>query len=210
MSEMKKLLSRLRMPPAQPGTPAEYFGRLPRIETPRLILRRLTMRDAQDMFDYSRDPEVARYVLWDAHRSLSDTKAYLRWIIDQYHNSEPCSWGIELKETGRIVGTIGFMSYQSDNATVELGYSLARRCWGQGLMTEALQAVLRECFTVLRLHRVEAQHFTANASSGRVMAKCGMTHEGTFRSRIFNKGQFLDVEMWAILRSDWQKQHPTP
>lgn len=208
MADMKRLLARLSMPPAPPGTPTEYFSRLPQLETPRLLLRRMNLRDARDMYDYARDPEVARYVLWSAHRSIWDTKAYIRWVIQQYRNGEPCSWCIVDKVDNRVIGTIGFMNYLADNASVEIGYSLARSHWGRGLMPEALQAVLRECFTVLKLHRVEAQHFTANPASGRVMAKCGMAHEGTLRRRIFNKGEYLDVEMWAILREDWRKQHP--
>lgn len=208
MPDMKKLFSLLTLPPAPPGTPMEYFARLPEVETARLRLRRMTLRDAHDIFDYSKDPEVARYVLWTAHRSVWETKAYIRWVRQQYASGYPSSWCIVEKASGRVVGTIGFMSYQPENATVEVGYSLARSHWNQGLMTEALNAVLAQVFTVLKLHRVEAQHFSANPSSGRVMQKCGMTHEGTLRRRICNKGEFMDVEMWAILRTDWAKLHP--
>lgn len=210
MPDVKELLSRLIPPPSPPGTPREYFMRMPPVETPRLLLRRVALRDAHDMYEYSRDEEVARHVLWAAHRSVWETKAFIRWLIQQYRCAEPSSWCIVEKASGKVVGTIGFMSYQQDNATVEVGYSLARRCWNQGLMTEALSAVLEECFRVMQLHRVEAQHFSANPASGRVMAKCGMTHEGTLRRRIFNKGKFMDVEMWAILRADWEQAHPSP
>lgn len=209
MADQKRsLLSWLTMPAALPTTPREYFARLPVIETPRLTLRRMSLRDAHDLYDYSQDPEVARHVLWSAHRSVWETKAYIRYVLQQYRLGEPSSWCIAERETRRVIGTIGFMSYSADNATVEVGYSLARSHWNRGIMTEALEAVLRECFRTLKLHRVEAQHFTANPSSGRVMAKCGMTHEGTLRRRICNKGEFQDVEMWAILRSDWEKLHP--
>lgn len=207
MPDMKELLSRLTLPAFPPGTPGAYFAHLPQVETPRLLLRRMALRDAHDMFDYSRDPEVARHVLWTAHRTIWETKAYIRWVIQQYRNGEPSSWCIVDKASGRVVGTIGFMSHHADNAMVEVGYSLARSHWGRGLMTEALQAVLRECFTVLKIHRVEALHFTSNPASGRVMEKCGMQHEGTLRRRVYNKGEFQDVEMWAILRADWEKQH---
>ncbi len=208
MPDVKKLISFLTMPPSPPGTPQEYFARMPQVDTPRLLLRRMALRDAPDMFEYSRDPEVARHVLWTAHRSIWDTKAYIRWVIQQYRNAQPSSWCIQEKSTGRVIGTIGFMGYQMENAAVEIGYSLARTHWNQGLMTEALQAVLRECFATMNLHRVEAQHFSLNPASGRVMLKCGMTHEGTLRGRIFNKGEFLDVEMWGILREDWEQQRP--
>lgn len=185
------------------------FSNLPTLETPRLLLRKMTMRDAADIYAYSCDPEVARHVLWEAHRSPADSRAYLRFILRQYREGEPSSYGMVLKETGRLIGTIGFMSYNAENSTVEVGYSMARAMWNRGLMTEALRAVLRLSFEELRLHRVEAQHETSNPASGRVMLKCGMTHEGTLRGRIYNKGRYSDVELYAILREDWQRlPHP--
>ena len=74
-------------------------------------------------------------------------------------------------------------------------------------MTEALGTVIDETFRVLNIHRIEAMHFTDNPASGRVMEKCGMTHEGHLRGRVYCKGAFRDVEMWGILRRDWEKHH---
>lgn len=177
---------------------------MPELSTPRLRLRRLTLRDAQDIYRYGRDPEVARYVLWDAHRSIGDSRAYLRYMMRRYHAREPASWGIEHRETGRVIGTIGFMWIQDENAAAEVGYSLAREYWNRGYMTEALKAVIRYGFDGLNLNRIEAQHETANPASGAVMRKCGMVHEGTLRSRLFNKGRYVDVELYAILRKDYR------
>ena len=67
-----------------------------------------------------------------------------------------------------------------------------------------MRAVLRLSFEDMRVHRVEAQHEVDNPASGSVMRKCGMRHEGTLRGRIFNKGRFSDVELYAMLRSDWE------
>lgn len=209
MADRFSFLRWLTMPAADPDTPQDFFSRLPVIETERLILRKLTMRDASDMFRYCQDKEVARHVLWEAHTSILETRAYIRYNLYQYRSGEPASWGIVLRETNRVVGTIGYMSYNADNSTVEIGYSLAREQWGKGLMTEALRAVIDETFHTLKVHRIEAMHFTDNPASGRVMAKCGMTHEGHMRERICCKGVFRDVEMWGILRKDWEKQHHT-
>lgn len=208
MRERKSILRWLTQPAADPGTPAEFFARLPEVRTQRLLLRRMTMRDAPDVYRYARDPEVARHVLWETHQSIWDTRAYIRYLLYQYRSGEPGSWAIVLQETGRVVGTIGYMGYSADNSTVEVGYSLAREHWGKGLMTEALTAVIDETFRVLALHRIEAMHFTDNPASGRVMEKCGMRHEGHLRERICCKGVFRDVEMWAILRKDWEKRRP--
>ena len=209
MADRFSFLRWLTMPAADPDTPQDFFSRLPVIETERLILRKLTMRDASDMFRYCQDKEVARHVLWEAHTSILETRAYIRYNLYQYRSGEPASGGIVLRETNRVVGTIGYMSYNADNSTVEIGYSLAREQWGKGLMTEALRAVIDETFHTLKVHRIEAMHFTDNPASGRVMAKCGMTHEGHMRERICCKGVFRDVEMWGILGKDWEKQHHT-
>lgn len=181
------------------------FDDMPRLETPRLILRRLEMRDAPDLFDYSRDPQVAKHVLWDAQTSVSEARAYVRYMLRRYRTGEPASWGIEEKETGRVVGTIGYMWYQRDNNACEVGYSLARRRWNRGYMTEALAEVLRFSFEELGVHRVEAQHEVENAASGAVMRKCGMRKEGTLRGRLYNKGRYVDVDLYAMLREDYAR-----
>ena len=178
---------------------------LPAIETERLVLRRLALRDAQAIYEYGRDPRVAKYVLWDAYRSVGEAKGYIRYMLRKYRAGEPSSWGIELKETGQVIGTIGFMWIQRENASAEVGYSLSRAYWNRGIMTEALQAAIDFGFRSLNLNRIEAQHETENPASGAVMRKCGMKYEGTLRQRLLNKGRFVDVELYAILRGDYMK-----
>ena len=164
----------------------------------------MRMSDAADVFAYSKDPAVAQHVLWEPHRSISDSRGYLRFMLRQYRNGFPSSYGIVLKETGRLIGTIGFMNFSPENASTEIGYSLHRSYWNQGLMTEALQAVMTMAFRCLRVHRVEALHETSNPQSGRVMQKCGMTREGTLRGKFLNKGQYVYVDLYAILRPEWE------
>ena len=183
--------------------PTSFFAHLPDVDTPRLRLRRLTMGDAADMYEYSQDLEVARHVLWDAHVHIADTKAYLRYAMRQYRNGEPASWGIEHKQLRKLIGTIGFMWIQREHNSAEVGYSLSRSFWNQGLMTEALHATLEVGFGELLLHRIEAQHETTNPASGVVMRKVGMNHEGTLRGRLYNKGRYVDVNLYAILRQDF-------
>ena len=182
--------------------PAVYFSSLPVLETARLLLRPLRRQDATDIFSYASDPEVARYVLWEPHRSVADTRAYIRYIRGLYRRGLPASWAVTLRESGRVIGTIGFMWYSDQNASAEVGYSFARDCWNLGYATEALQAVIRSVFASLSVNRLEAQHDLRNPASGRVMEKCGMQREGILRRRILNKGEFIDTVLFAILRSD--------
>ncbi|MBR3502752.1 MAG: GNAT family N-acetyltransferase [Clostridia bacterium] len=181
----------------------EMFFTMPPIETERLLLRRLEMGDAQDIFDYGRDPEVARHVLWEAYESVSECKSYIRSMQRRYRAGDAASWGIVLKATGRVVGTIGYMWHQEEHGSAEVGYSLARDLWNRGYMTEALTAVIAYSFDTLHLNRLEAQHELTNPASGAVMKKCGMLPEGTLRQRLRNKGRYVDVALYAILRDDY-------
>lgn len=187
-------------------TPNAYgMFSMPTLETKRLILRRITMRDAGDIFEYSKDKEVARHVLWSAQKDISEAKDYCRFMIKRYRCDQPSSWGVIDKATNRLVGTIGYMDYNEDNATVELGYSLARWLWNGGYMTEALQRVIEYTFEAMDVNRIEAQHELTNPSSGRVMEKCGMQKEGVLRQRLYNKGRYVDVALYAILKQDYEK-----
>ncbi|MBP3646031.1 MAG: GNAT family N-acetyltransferase [Clostridia bacterium] len=184
----------------------EVFSHLPTMLTQRLVLRPVRMSDAEDMYEYSRDPEVARHVLWDAHRSIHQTREYIRFLLRQYRNASPGTFAIALRDSGKMIGTIGFMWVQTDNRSAEVGYSLSRSYWNQGYMSEALTAIVEFGFTKLGLNRIEAQHESDNPASGRVMVHAGMRHEGTLRQRIYNKGRYADVDLYAIVRSDFLKK----
>ena len=180
-----------------------YFSQLPTLTTQRLVLRRLKMSDARDMFIYSSDPEVARYVQWRAYESVLAVQAFLRYNQHQSRLNQPCAWGMALKEDDRVFGTAGFTWVNDDNRSGEIGYSLARSRWGCGYATEATEAILAYGFDSMRLHRIEAQHDVRNPASGRVMEKCGMRYEGTLRGRLFNKGVYADMKVYAILEDEW-------
>ena len=87
----------------------------------------------------------------------------------------------------------------------EVGYILSKDYWGQGLMTEALEAVLNYLLQDAGFNRVTARFVTANPASGRVMSKAGMSYEGTFRQAVFHKGQVKDFSVYGILTSDLEK-----
>lgn len=188
-----------------PVSPPVFFSCLPVLETEDLVLRRPRLGDARDMYAYASDPEVARYVLWEPHTSVSDTRAFIRELRRRIRSGYPSSWAITRRSDGRVIGTIGFMWYSAENSSAELGYSLSRECWNHGYATQALRAVVDAAFRSLPVNRLEAQHDVRNPASGRVMEKCGLRQEGVLRSRIRNKGEYVDVALWAILRSDWEQ-----
>ena len=181
-----------------------FFSRLPMLDTADLVLRRPAGKDAKDIFRYASDPEVARYVLWEPHRSLSETRAFVRFLRSRLRAGYPSSWVVVLKSSGTVIGTIGFIWYSEENRSAELGYSFSREYWNHGYATQALQAVIDAVFRSLPVNRLEAQHDVRNPASGRVMEKCGLRQEGILRDRIVNKGEYVNVALYAILRSDWE------
>ena len=189
-------------PPENPDA-ISVFGKPSVIVTEDLILRPVSMRDAADIFHYASDPDVARYVLWEPHRSISDTRSFIRYLLSLYRRGLPSSWAVEHKKDGIVIGMIGFMGYTYIHHAAEIGYSFSRTYWNRGYATQALSAVIRTSFSAITdLNRIEAQHDTRNPASGRVMVKCGMRPEGILRGRLFNKGEFVDVVLYSILRSD--------
>ena len=199
--DLSSLLS-IRSRADEPVSRTDFFCRLPCLETDRLLLRAFRMKDCDDVYAYSSDPEVARYVLWDAHRSPADTRSFLRYMMHLYREGQPASWAVVLKSTGKVIGSIGFMWIDDRSDSAEVGYSLSRSHWNRGLMTEALGAVLNCGFSALHLNRIEAQHDVRNPASGKVMQKCGMRMEGILRSRIKNKREYIDVAVWSVLAGD--------
>ena len=181
---------------------SRVFRNLPTLETPRLTLRKLRMRDAEDVYSWSRDPDVARYVLWTAHQNVRETREYIRYVRSLYRRGLPSSWGIELKETGRVIGTMGVMAWIPEYRVAEVGYSLGKKWWRQGYAAEALSALMDLMFDEMRINRVEGQCDVRNPASGRVMEKCGMRREGLLRQRVRNKGETVDVLLYAAIAAD--------
>jgi [ribosomal protein S5]-alanine N-acetyltransferase len=182
----------------------DLFLNLPVIETPRLRLRKLSMRDASDVYDYASDPEVAAHVTWEHHRNISDSMHFLRIMIQQYTDGLPSPWAIIYKELGKLVGTIGYHVWSPQNSYGEVGYALSKEYWNKGIMTEAFEEVIKFGFEKMNLNRIEATCKLENTASEKVMVKCGMQYEGVMRKKLFAKSEFHDLKLYALLKSDWK------
>jgi ribosomal-protein-alanine N-acetyltransferase len=185
--------------------PEDLFKSLPELETMRLRLRRLSMHDAGDIFEYASDPEVSKYVLWDHHRTIADSKSYLKHVLFLYSKGIPASWGIVLKEENKLIGTGGYQWWSVADSKAEVGYVISKSYWNKGYMTEALEEILRFGFEQMELVRIEAKCFVQNTASVRVMEKCGMKLEGTLRSYKYVKGNFGDFKLYSILSSEFNQ-----
>lgn len=186
--------------------PSKFFKNLPALRTKRLVLRKMRLSDAADLHEYASDPVVSRYMVWKAHKDMACTKGFLKYVLKTYRKGSPESWAVTLRSSGKMIGTCGFYKIDPVHATGEIAYAMSRDYWGQGLMTEAVKAVLNFGFTKLKLNRIAANAMPANAGSERVMRKNGMKYEGTLREYLFAKGRFVNVRVFSILRREWRRK----
>jgi len=176
------------------------------LETERLVLRPFTLEDAPAMYkNWACDPEVARYLTWQAHDSVVDTGRVLADWIGRYENPGYYHWAIVLRTLDEPIGSLGAVRRDDGLEMAEVGYCIGQKWWHQGYTTEALGAVIGFFFGTVGLNRIQAYHDLDNPHSGAVMQKCGMAYEGTLRQGArSNRGAFVDVALRAVLRQDWE------
>ena len=115
---------------------------VPRLQTPRLVLRALDPGDADDIFAYAADPEVAQYTLWRAHTSTEESRRFIAWLTS---GSVAC-WALVHPDTNHVIGTSVLHSHHMQHQRAEIAFNLSKAFWGQGYATEAARAVIRAGF----------------------------------------------------------------
>ena len=184
----------------------EVFSNLPRFETKRLVLRRIEDDDYEDMFEYSADLEVTKYLTWQPHATVNETKEYILNLQKRYEAGKFFDWGLVYKEDGRFVGTCGFTSINITQNTSEIGYVLSKKYWGMGLIPEALESIMDFGFSYFGFDKIEARFLDGNENSKKVMQKAGMVFEKTDRNVLHIKGEYRTVHTYSITKNDFEKR----
>lgn len=179
------------------------FSEIPTIQTDRLILRKLTQQDQNNIFEYASVPEVSKFLPWEAHKTIDDTAAFLKLVEEEFEKFKYIVFGIELKAEKKIIGTIVLRNWNQTNRCIDIGYAISNKYWNKGLTTEAVKAVIKFGFEELNANRIEAHCDKDNIASYRVMEKAGMKHEGTLRQKVMMKNKFIDVKFNSILREEY-------
>ncbi len=183
----------------------QFFENQPEIVTDRLLLRRLRPSDAPAIFDYASRADVGRYVLFHRHESVKDSEDFIATVELQSGTGYGLVWAIEIRESGRMIGTMGIHNVNLEVGSVEAGYALHPDAWGKGYATEALKAVIGAVFEQSPIDRIEAHHVAEHIASGRVIEKAGMQYEGCLRQVRMMKGIRRDMKVYSILRSEYEQ-----
>nr|WP_154892360.1 GNAT family protein [Paenibacillus xylanexedens] len=185
------------------NTIESYFNPFPVLETERTLLRPLTYDDLDDMYSYCSVPAVAEFTTWVAHQSKEDTKGFIDFVMNRYEADKLGPWGIEDKQTKRLIGSCNYLGCDSNCMRVELGYVLSDQYWNQGIMTEVVSKIIQFGFEEVGLERIQARCMVDNTGSAKVMEKVGMKFEGILRNYMKVKNELRDLKMYAILKEDF-------
>lgn len=178
------------------------------METERLILRRWKEEDAEDLYTWARVPEVGPIAGWPPHRSAEESREIIRTVL-----SAPEAYAVCRKTDGRAVGSIqlklnGHTDFTDRDDECELGFWIGKPFWGQGLIPEAAQALLRRAFEDLGMRKVWCAYYDGNEKSKRVQEKLGFRYQWTTEG--------LDVPLMhetrtghvnLMTKEDWASKH---
>ncbi len=170
--------------------------------TPDLVIAPYEPTDVATLVELLADEEIARMTLRIPHPyHPADAETFLASIAKTAtEHGEATTFALRLA-SGKLIGGIGLSrGEQSWSHRAEIGYWLGRPFWKQGIMTAAVQAIIRHAFDDVGLLKLTAGVFSFNNASARLLEKCGFVEEGCLRRHLPKDGQRIDVRMFGLLR----------
>ena len=178
------------------------FQSFPQLETKRLILRRLQGTDSDALYSILGDEEVTRYYDDATFIQVSQANEQIEAWENGFLHRRCIRWGIKIKENGALTGTCGYYGIHPWHMRASIGYELGRPYWRQGLMTEALHAIIDLGFRDMNLNRVDALVMPDNIASIRLLEKIGFKNEGLLRGyENWGSKGFTDLYILSLLRT---------
>lgn len=175
----------------------------PVLTTERLRLRKLDPKDIPSLINYANNEGVSENILnIKLPYEMEDAVFWMNFSLQGFKNNERCVFAITLKEEDAFIGAIG-LHFNGEHETAQLAYWIGNPFWGKGLMSEAVEAVIKFGFTELRLHKIYATRFSGNDASAKILLKNGMVEEGKFKEHYKVNGVFKDLYQYGITLTDY-------
>lgn len=179
-----------------------------RIETERLLLRPWNEDDAEALYMYACDPDIGTAAGWPPHTSVENSLEIIRTVF-----AAPETYAVVLKSTGQPIGCCGIMfstglhSAEKNTGEAEIGYWIGKPYWGQGLIPEAVDALLYRCFNELNLDAVWCGYYDGNHKSRRVCEKSGFRYHHTTPDITSPLGDIRTEHFCLITLADYWAHH---
>jgi ribosomal-protein-alanine N-acetyltransferase len=182
------------------------FSTFPTLTGERTVLRELGPDDAADLFVWRSDPVVQRYNSVPM-QAVTEAGALIDQLRHEYSARTAIHWAVTLGDEDRAIGLFGFAGWERGHRRADIGYDLRRDFWGQGIATEALDAMLRFGFGAMDLNRIEAQTIADNHESVRLLRRKGFQRDGLRRAYSWeDDGTFHDGAIYGLLRSEYESE----
>lgn len=176
------------------------------ISTERLLIKKVSLNDADSLFKVWSNDAVTKYMNIDSMTDASHAEDMIKFFIAADHNNEANRMGIFLKENEEVaIGSCGFNYIDFENDRVEIGYELHSDYWRKGYMKEALKALIYYVFETYNVNRIEAKVDVDNIPSQKLLENIGFEFEGVLRGYEKQQSQYIDIMMYSILN----KNRPT-
>ncbi|KPN94730.1 GNAT family N-acetyltransferase [Lysinibacillus sp. ZYM-1] len=176
----------------------------PSLNTDRLVLREITVNDAQAILDCFSNPDVLRHYGQNPLTSLEQVRQIINNFSKNYDEKRGIKWGIELKGQEGLIGTIGFQEWSTEHKRAEISYALFPESWGKGYAREALNKVISFGFQEMKLLRIGAIVFTENDASNKLLTKIGFEKEGLLKKYMHQNNVPNDTYVYSLIN----REHP--
>jgi len=171
------------------------------IKTERLLLRKLTIQDSNDMFEFTSNENCITYLSWEAHKEKDQALKFIKNTLLEYESRKTrFTWGIELISENKLIGVISIFDISYTNKRVEVSYILNPDYQSKGYMKETLNLLIHFIFNQTDFRRIQARCSEDNISSEKLMKSVSMQFEGKLREFWNIKGLFKDVLIYSIIK----------
>ncbi len=178
------------------------FNPFPILESERLVLRKIILTDAPELFELRTGEKTMEFIDKDKIASVQVAQDMIQNMDFQMQNNAAIMWGITFPGSAQIIGSIGFWRIIKEHYRAEIGYMLNPEYWNKGYVSEAMNSVINYGFNKMKLHTIEANINPHNLASRRVLEKQGFQQEGYYRENYYFNGKFLDTTVFSLLKSN--------
>jgi RimJ/RimL family protein N-acetyltransferase len=184
---------------------SKHFKLFPVLETKRLLLRKMVPSDAEALFAVYSDAKVMAWHGTPVYTTVAKAHKLIARYDLAFSKKRALRWAITLRGNDTVLGTCGFHHINAQHHRAEIGYELASTHWRQGIMSEAMRAVVYFGLAEIEFHRIEAIVDPENIASANLLRKVGFTEEGYLRERFYDNGRFVDDWFFSILATETDK-----
>ncbi|MBU8773228.1 GNAT family N-acetyltransferase [Cytobacillus oceanisediminis] len=170
------------------------------IRTERLILREISKDDSEGIFACFSNENVTRYYGQDTLGNIEQAEAFVDFFAKSFKEKRGIRWGIEVKGTKGIIGTVGFNAWSPKHKRAEIGYEIHPNQWRKGYTFESVSKVIEYGFGEFGLTRIGAVVFTDNEASNKLLTKVGFIKEGVLRDYMYQNGEPYDTYVYSLLK----------